>query len=643
MKEKKLNCSNGCACHADSKAICHKDRDTMEYFLLWLRLGFAMAMLVGGILFKALGDSTIATVVSYALYALSYVLAGYPVVVNTVKNLRRGRIFDENFLMLAASVGAFALQLFWEGVLVVLLYQIGEALQEIAVGVSKKSISELMKLKSDRATRVSENTYESVSPEELKVGDIVLVAAGEKVPCDCRLLSEKAHLDMKALTGESGIMDKITEEEILSGSANAGEAFLACVIRTYEDSAVAKVLEIVEAAVSKKAPAEKFITKFAKIYTPIVCILALCIALFPPILTGIIDGSYRFVNGAHWIQSALTFLVISCPCALVISVPLTYFSGIGGAAQKGVLVKSAAALDTLAGVRIAALDKTGTLTKGNFSLIGVYPKGASADEVKRICAALEAYSKHPISTAFQGVTIEERAQDVVEIVGKGLKGIYCGKSAVFGTRAFLYEEGYDVDEKLSADTVLYLVYDEKYCGCVEIGDMIRPESKSVLEQLQQMNVRPVMVTGDSPARAQNVANNIGMSAFKAGLLPHQKVEYIRELQTRGKVMYAGDGINDAPVLLEADCSVAMGSLGSAAAVEAADFVLISDSVTAIPRLIKGARKTKRLALQNIVFSVAMKVVFLVLGVFPWFPVWLAVFADVGIMLLAALNGLRARR
>jgi Cd2+/Zn2+-exporting ATPase len=616
--------------------------DTRSHLAEWIRMGISAVLLVAAIVVGSLGGS-LTDIFSYVLYGLSYLAVGYPILWSTVKNVCKGRIFDENFLMTVAAVGALCLQEFWEGVMVLLLYQFGETLQSLALGSSRKRVAALIEMKAESALRLADGGAETVAPEQLAIGDKLLIKAGDKIPCDCVLLTASASLDMKSLTGETALVSKTAGEELLAGSLNAGNAFMAKVARTYENSAVAKILDMVENATERKAPPEKFITKFAKIYTPIVCMLAVCIALFPPLVEGLVSGSFGFENGAHWLKSALTFLVISCPCALVISVPLTYFSGVGACAKQGILVKSAAALDKIAKAKVAALDKTGTLTKGNFSIIGAYPEEGTQDELLSVCAALEAYSSHPIAAAFSHLQLTERAESVEEIAGKGLKGLVGGKTAVFGTVSFLREEGYEVDEKASADTVLYLAYDGRYFGCLEIGDVIREESQGLLSDLRGMNIHTVMLTGDSPARAQKVANAIGMSAFKAGLLPTEKVEEMKKLKELGTSVYVGDGINDAPVMTVADCAVSMGSLGSAAAVEASDFVLVSDALGAVSQLMRTAKKTKRIVYQNIVFSILMKVAFMVLGLFPWFPLWLAVFADVGVMLLAVLNSLRVRK
>ncbi len=630
--------------HFDEAHVLEEgDEEERSRFSEWLRIGISAIFLLTAILLNHFISGEVMKVVTYALFAVSYLAVGYPVLISTVKNLRKGKIFDENFLMTVASIGAVCLQEYWEGVLVMLLYCLGETLQSMAVGSSRRSVAALLQLKSEETTRLIAGGVETVSPEELNVGDKLLIKTGDKIPCDCTLLSSSASLDTKSLTGESALQTKTAGEELLAGCINAGVAVMVRVIRTYENSAVAKILDMVENSMEGKAKPEKFITQFSKIYTPLVCMLAVCIALFPPLVQGLISGSFGYENGAQWLKAALTFLVISCPCALVISVPLTYFSGIGASAKRGILVKSAASLDLVAKARVMALDKTGTLTKGNFSILAAYPQGVESDELLSICAALEVYSSHPIAGAFSHIQVNERAVNVQEFAGKGLKGEYLGKEALFGTLSFVREEGYQVDEKLSSETVLYLIYAGKYCGCLEIGDVIREESKKLLSDLRAMNIRCVMLTGDSPARAQKVANVIGMSAFKAGLLPADKVTEMQKLRENGVTVYAGDGINDTPVMVAADCAISMGSLGSAAAVEVSDFVLVSDALSGISALIKTAKKTRRIVFQNVVFSILMKIGFMALGLFPWFPLWLAVFADVGVMLLAVLNSLRVRK
>lgn len=613
--------------------------------LAWLRIGVSAVCLLAALLLGAFGKDTLTEILCYVCYALAYVAVAAPIWMVTVKQIAKGKIFDENFLMTLASIGAIFLREYAEAVAVILLYQIGEQLQSLAVGASKRSLTSLMELKSESATRLGENGEQTdVTPEALCVGDVVLVKKGERIPCDGVLLGESATLDMKSLTGESAYRFLKRGDAMLSGSINVGEPFTMRVVRDYQNSAVQKILDLVENSMEHKAPPEKFITRFAKIYTPIVCLLAICLAIVPPIVTGLVQtGGLVFADAQRWITSALTFLVVSCPCALVISVPLTYFSGIGACAKAGILVKGAIGLDLIKDIKTVAFDKTGTLTKGDFGVLAVYPIDVEADEVLAVAAALEQYSAHPIAGAFSHVAVTERAESVRECIGQGLIGTYRGETAVIGTYAFICEQGIEAEERIAADTVLYVGYAGKLLGCVEIGDAPREDCRTVLEQLKTLGIRSVMLTGDTPARAQNLANTIGISSFKAGLLPQEKVAEAKKLKESGRLLYVGDGVNDAPVMAEADCAVSMGGISSTAAVEASDFVLVADQLSALPKLIKTAKKTKAIVLQNVIFSIAMKVVFMVLGSLGVLQLWLAVFADVGVMLLAVLNSLRVSK
>ena len=473
-----------------------------------------------------------------------------------------------------------------------------------------------------------------------------MIKAGEKIPVDGVLLDENATLDTKALTGESELRTAKQGEELLSGCINAGGVFKMRVLRPYEESAVSKILDMVENAASRKAAPEKFITKFARYYTPIVCCLALALALVTPLLSGlIVDGRLYFKDFARWAQSALTFLVISCPCALIISVPLTYFSGIGCAAKQGILVKGATYLDGMAKANVIAFDKTGTLTEGNFTVCGVRSgEKTSENELLSLVTAVEASSAHPIAKAFAGYKTAHVAQNVVEVAGKGLSAIVEGETVLVGNGELLKENGVDIPALSSPYTLIYAAKNGEYLGCIEVGDKLRAEAKEAVRQLQTLGFsRIVMLTGDNPTRAEKIANEVGVYEVNAELLPDEKLERAQALKEYGTLVYVGDGINDAPVMAASDCAVSMGKLGSAAAVEASDLVLISDNLTALPRCVKIARKTKRIVVQNIVFSILMKGVFMILGAIGVLPLLVAVFADVGVMLLAVLNSFRARK
>ncbi|MBQ3221716.1 MAG: cadmium-translocating P-type ATPase [Clostridia bacterium] len=613
----------------------------------WLLIALSALFFVGGGLLERFAVGAVA---HYICYALAYFAVGYPVLINTGKNIVKGNIFDENFLMTVASIGAALLGEWSESVLVMLLYQIGETLQGMAVDSSRRSITRLMDLKSEWATVLDEcdcgacheHAQKQVRPEALKIGDTVLVKAGEKVPVDGVLLDETASLDTKSLTGESELRQVKAGEELLSGCINAGNAFKMRVVREYENSAVSKILDLVENASSGKAKPEKFITKFARYYTPIVCVAALLLAFAVPFIDGLVSGGdILFKDFPRWSKSALTFLVVSCPCALIISVPLTYFSGIGACAKKGILVKGATYLDEVARAKIFAFDKTGTLTEGNFTVCEVREQGVSKEELLYLVAAVERASSHPIAKAFENVPTPYVAQEVREFAGRGLSGVIDGKTVLIGSVRLLRENKVFAIEERSPYTLIYIAREDTYLGCIAVGDKLREEAKEALSQLRNAGAeRLVILTGDTPERAQKIAYEAGVSEVKASLLPDEKLREANEYKKEGGFVYVGDGVNDAPVMAVADCGVSMGKLGSAAAVEASDLVLISDNLSALPKCVKIAKKTRAVALQNIVFSIVMKVAFMTLGALGVLPLGLAVFADVGVMLLAVLNALR---
>lgn len=583
-------------------------------------------------------------ILAYCAYAVAYLVVGYPVLISTAKNIVKGRIFDENFLMTLASIGAVFIGEYFEAVLVMLLYQLGELLQTIAVGSSRSSVTKLMQLKSERATLVLEDEYKEIQPEEVQIGDILLVKAGEKVPVDGVLLGETALFDTKSLTGETEPRSAQKNDEILSGYVNVGDVFKMQATRVYTDSAVGRILDMVENASSGKAKPEKFIAKFARIYTPVVCLLALAIALFAPFAHGLVAGKgFVFYQGARWLQSALTFLVISCPCALIISVPLTYFSGIGACARKGILVKGATYLDVIAKARVIAFDKTGTLTEGEFTIQNVTAENVEEQELLELVAAIERNSAHPIAKAFENVSTTSTAEKTEEIAGKGLRAQINGETYLVGNAQLLSEAGVPYPKTESANTLVYVAKDGAFLGVIEVGDKLRQGIKNSIAEIKKLGFRQtVMLTGDNAVRAEKIANEVGIGEVKAELLPDEKLQIAQNLRKQGGLVYVGDGINDAPVMMAADCAVSMGKLGSAAAIEASDLVLISDEITALPQGIKIAKKTRLVVLQNIIFSIVMKMGFMALGSLGILPLWLAVFADVGVMLLAVLNSFRVR-
>ncbi len=615
-----------------------------EYGKDWFFIVFSATFFLLGLLLEKLASGLPAQIVSYCAYAIAYLSVGYPVLLSTIKNLAKGRFFDENFLMTLASIGAICLQEYSEAVLVMLLYQLGELLQSIAVGSSRQSVARLMDLKSEWATVLVEEEQKKISPEEVQVGDLLLVKAGEKVPVDGILLTDDGIFDTKSLTGEAEFKRVARKGEVLSGYINAGGVCKIQATRIYEDSAVGRILDMVENASEGKAAPERFIAKFARIYTPVVCLLALAVAVFAPILHGVVVGKgIVFYQPARWIQAALTFLVISCPCALIISVPLTYFSGIGACARNGILVKGATYLDIVANAKTIAFDKTGTLTEGEFSVRGVYPVQGTKENLLALAATAERASSHPIAKAFEKVETTLECTDEQEFAGKGISAQIAGEKLLVGNAVLLRENGIIVAERESEYTLLYVAKAGEFLGVIEVGDNIRSGVKESIAEIKRLGFEKiVMLTGDNRNRAEEIAKEVDICEVNAELLPDEKLTCAQKLKGDGGLIYVGDGINDAPVMVAADCSVSMGKLGSAAAVEASDFVLISDDISALPKGIRIARKTRSVVLQNILFSIVMKVGFMVLGACGILPLWLAVFADVGVMLLAVVNSFRVR-
>ena len=579
---------------------------------------------------------------AWVLYGLSYLVIGHPVLVNTAKNIVKGKIFDENFLMTIASIGAIALGIFAgdgfvEGVAVMLLYQIGELLQSVAVGSSRNSISALMDLKSDFATLVENGVQRVISPDELRLGDKILIKAGEKVPVDCRVINGGTSLDMKSLNGEPLPRDVKEGDEILSGSINLSKVIEAEVIREYKNSAAAKILELVENSTAKKSKPEKFITKFAKYYTPAVCVAAVIVAALVPTVICAVYGVFGWETYQTWIYKALNFLVISCPCALVISVPLSYFGGIGRCAKSGILVKGSTCLDELALSTVAAFDKTGTLTEGSFTITGYTGENALA-----LAAAAEKFSSHPIAAAFADIQTEYSAQNVEEIAGKGVKCTVNGKLLLCGNAKLLQENDVVFTPVQSVSTLVYVAFNGVFEGTVQIDDKLKDGVKEAIQNLKRGGVtRTVMLTGDLPERAEIIAGEAGLDGFKAGLLPGEKLTEAVELKNNGKLIYVGDGVNDAPVMTAADCAVSMGKVGSGAAIEASDVVLVSDNIALLPKGRKIAKGTRRIVVENITGSLLVKLAIMALSIgIAGFPLIISVVADVGVMLLAVINAMR---
>ena len=579
----------------------------------------------------------------FGLYLIPYLIVGWDVLRKAGRNIRGGQVFDENFLMSVATLGAFGCGEYPEAVAVMLFYQVGELFQSVAVGRSRRSIAALMDIRPDYAHIERDGGLVQVDPEEVSVGDTIVVKAGEKIPLDGVVTAGESTVDTAALTGESLPRDVGVGSEVLSGCVNLSGVLRIEVKKAFGESTVSKILELVENAGSKKAKAENFITKFARYYTPVVVFAALALALIPPLFTG---------EWSLWIQRGLTFLVVSCPCALVISVPLSFFGGIGGASKQGILVKGGNYLEALAEAGIVVFDKTGTLTRGSFAVCAVQPVGMERDALLELAALAEAYSDHPISrslrASYGGEIDLSRLGAVEEVAGQGVKAVVDGRVVLAGNEKLLASQGIACGPCDQTGTVIHVAVDGVYGGCVVIADEIKPDAAQAVRGLRGAGVgRIVMLTGDRKAVGEGVAAELGISEVRAELLPGQKVEAVERLlaQKTGKekLVFVGDGVNDAPVLARADIGVAMGALGSDAAIEAADVVLMDDAPSKLPEAIRIAKKTLRIVRQNIVFSLAVKGAVLILAAVGLANMWWAVFADVGVMVLAVLNAGRMLR
>ena len=576
------------------------------------------------------------------LFLIPYLVIGWKVLKKAAVNIAHGQVFDENFLMCIATIGAFASGEYMEGVAVMLFYQVGELFENYAVGRSRKSISELMDIRPDVANVVRDGAIEAVDPEEVAVGDVIVIQPGERVPLDGTVLEGASMLDTAALTGESVPRSVRPGEGVISGCINQSGVLRVRVEKEFGESTVAKILELVENSSSRKAEAEKFITKFARYYTPAVCFAALALAVIPSLITG---------EWMTWVKRALLFLVVSCPCALVISIPLSFFGGIGGASRQGVLIKGANFLETLARVDTVVFDKTGTLTEGAFKVTAVHPEKMSEPELLELAALVESYSTHPISRsiidAYGREPERHRVTDVEEIAGNGVKATVDGHRIVAAGNSRMMESlGAKWSPCERAGTIIHIAVDGEYEGHIVISDTVKPDAAQAVQALREMGVRrTVMLTGDSEAVGSKVADELGLDEAHCGLLPADKVEHVERLlkESKGALAFVGDGINDAPVLSRADIGIAMGALGSDAAIEAADVVLMNDRPSRIATAISISRKTHRIVRQNIVFALSVKAVVLVLSALGLANMWAAVFADVGVSVLAILNAMRALR
>lgn len=582
------------------------------------------------------------------LYLVPYAVIGYDILKKAVKGIFKGQVFDENFLMAVATVGAIGLGDFREGVAVMLFYQIGELFQSVAVGKSRKNITELMDIRPDYANVEVDGKLTKVDPEDVEAGTEIIVNPGEKVPIDGVIVSGNTTLDTSALTGESVPRSAKQGDDVISGCINLSGVIRVKTSKEFGESTVSKILDLVENSSMKKSKSENFITKFSKYYTPAVCGGALVLALVPPVA--------RLVMGAdamwgEWITRALTFLVISCPCALVISIPLSFFAGIGCASSNGILVKGSNYLEALSDAKYFVFDKTGTLTEGVFAVTGIYPEeGFDNDSLLYYAAHAESGSSHPISESLKkvyGKDIDrEKVSDIHEISGRGVSAVVDKKQVFAGNIKLMNDKGISVGNEHDEGTVVYTAVDGKYAGCIVISDVVKANSKAAIAKLKENGIKKtVMLTGDSEKTAKRVAFEIGIDDYKAQLLPEDKVNEVEKLLSektdKEKLVFVGDGINDAPVLSRADIGVAMGALGSDAAIEAADVVLMDDDPAKLPLASKISIRTLRIVKENIVFALAVKALCLVLGAVGIADMWIAIFADVGVMVIAVLNATRA--
>ena len=611
-------------------------------------------IVVSAVFLIGLGFAPVTGAARFLLYLIPYLVIGYDILLKALRGIRNRQVFDESFLMAVATVGAIALAVceksgdYTEAVAVMLFYQIGEWFQSYAVGKSRRNISDLMDIRPDYANIEKDGKLEKTDPDEVEIGSIIVVQPGEKVPIDGVIVEGSSSLNTSALTGESIPRDTKTGDEIISGCINMTGVLKIRTTKEFGESTVSKILDLVENASSRKSRSEDFISKFARVYTPAVCYAALALAFLPPLVQML--GFGLAPDWDTWIYRALTFLVISCPCALVISIPLSFFAGIGGASNAGVLVKGSNYLETLSRTKIVVFDKTGTLTQGIFEVNGIHHNELEDEKLVEYAALAESASSHPISKSLQkayGREIDRsRVSDIREISGNGVTARVDGIEVAAGNDKLMKQLGIDYIECHVVGTIIHIAMDGKYAGHIVISDVVKPHSKDAVQQLRKAGVRrTVMLTGDIKKVADKVADDLGIDEVHSGLLPAGKVEKVEELirmkPDKDKLAFVGDGINDAPVLRRADIGIAMGAMGSDAAIEAADVVLMDDDPMQISKAIRISRKCLRIVYQNIVFAIGIKLICLALGALGIANMWLAIFADVGVMILAVLNAIRA--
>ncbi|WP_132039740.1 heavy metal translocating P-type ATPase [Caldanaerobacter subterraneus] len=629
-KESPLNAN----CDSDSCKL--ENDDSNEVYRRIIQYGISAILFAIALLFNSLGY------VKFTLFFVSYIIAGGDVILKAAKNILKGRIFDEYFLMSIATIGAFAIGEYPESVAVMLFYQIGELLQDIAVDHSKRSIKELMNIRPDYANLKIGYEIKRVSPQEVRPGDVIIVKPGEKIPLDGKVIEGESMVDTSALTGESVLKEVYKGAEVLSGFINKNGLLTIEVTREFAESTVSKILGLIEEASSKKAPTEKFMTKFAKYYTPIVVFLALIIAVIPPLI--IPAATFK-----EFIYRALIFLIISCPCALVLSIPLSFFAGIGAASKNGILVKGSNYLEALSNVETVVFDKTGTLTKGVFKVTKIKSvNGMSRDALLEYAAYAESFSNHPIAEsileAYGKEVDRSKIKKYEEISGNGVRANIEGKEVLVGNAKLMKMENIDCVTGDSTGTIIHVAIDNKYCGYILISDEVKEDSPKAIESLRKMGIkRIVMLTGDNKVVSDKIAASLGIDEVYSQLLPNEKVGVLEKLYAdnkKGKLIFVGDGINDAPVLARSDVGVAMGGIGSDAAIEAADVVLMTDEPSKLVTAIKISKRTKLIVWENILLALGVKIVVLALGALGVATMWEAVFADVGVALLAVLNSLR---
>lgn len=576
----------------------------------------------------------------WVVFLLPYLIVGYDILLKSAKNIRRGQIFDENFLMTIATIGAFIIGDYHEALFVMIFYQVGDLFESIAVNNSRKSISALVDLTPEYANVMRDGQITSISPEEVAVGETIVIRPGEKVPLDGVVIEGQSSVDTSALTGESMPVDVSVGSSVQSGSINLNGVVYVKTTGSFENSTASKIMELVENSSMNKAEAESFITRFSRYYTPIVVAFAALMSIVPPLFVG---------NWQMWFSRALIFLVVSCPCALVISIPLSFFGGIGVASKNGILVKGSNYLEQLAKADKVVFDKTGTLTKGKFSVSCVHPyNNLDKDEVLKYTALAESYSSHPISeslrAAFDVTNRDDVIKDIEEIGGQGVKATINGKSICVGNEVMMQDLGITCPECPHSGTVVHLSIDGKYAGHIEITDELKPDSCAAISAVKKQGIKKViMLTGDNESVAKSVAEKLGITEYYSKLLPLDKVTHIERIigESDGKTIFVGDGINDAPVLARADVGVAMGGLGSDAAIEAADVIIMDDNPLKLRLMLKIAKKTQKIVKENIIFALGIKLAVLLLGAFGYTNMWLASFADVGVSVIAILNALRA--